>query len=106
MGVICKLKHTLLSKALLNLYYTMVHPHLLYGISIWGNMHNKSLNRLATLQNKAVKTIAGAQWQDYSMPYYAQLRILKLNPPSKIQNAKTLKKFQISGSQDLELSSS
>jgi len=39
-----------------------MHPHLLYGISIWGNTHNKLLNRLATLQNKAVKIIAGAQF--------------------------------------------
>jgi len=49
----------------------MVHPHLLYGISIWGNTHNKHLNRLATLQNKAVKIIDGAQWQDHATPYYA-----------------------------------
>jgi len=144
-GIICKLKHIMPSKVLLNLYYTMVHPHLLHGISIWGNTHNKHLNRLASLQNKAVKIIIGAQWQDQATPYYAQLRIRKLhelyvyevaklmhkrfskklplnlthffvsinrihtrttrlsssdlNPiPSKIQNAKTPKKFQISGS--------
>ena len=39
----------------------MIHPHLLYGITVWGNAFDKHLKRLATLQNKAVKLISGAQ---------------------------------------------
>ena len=36
-GVMCKLRNLLPPKALLVLYYSMIHPHLLYGITIWGN---------------------------------------------------------------------
>jgi len=44
-GVINKLRHTLPLKALRNLYYSMVHPHLLYGIAIWGNTYDKYLKK-------------------------------------------------------------
>ena len=37
LGVMCKLRNVLPPKALLVLYYSMIHPHLLYGITIWGN---------------------------------------------------------------------
>jgi len=72
-GILCKLKHTLPLKTLVNLYYTMIHPHLLYGITVWGNSSNKYLKGITTLQNKAVKIITGAHWRDHVTSYYAQL---------------------------------
>ena len=77
-GVLSKLKHVLPFTALRNLYYSIIHPHLLYGISIWGNTSDRSLQQLITLQNKAVKIILGGQWRDHVTPYYEQSKILKL----------------------------
>ena len=68
-GVLSKLKHVLPFTALRNLYYSMIHPHLLYGISIWGNTSDRSLQQLLTLQTKAVKIISGRQWRDHVTPY-------------------------------------
>ena len=79
LGVLCKLCHILPKSALRNLYHSMIHPHLLYGITVWGNAFDKHLKRLATLQNKAVKLISGAQWRDHVTPSYLKLQILKLN---------------------------
>ena len=80
LGVQCKLRRHILPKsALRNLYHSMIHPHLLYGITVWGNAFDKHLKRLATLQNKAVKLISGAQWCDHVTPSYLKLQILKLN---------------------------
>ena len=78
LGVRCKLRNVLPPKALLVLYYSMIHPHLLYGITIWGNRCKKYLKRLRTLQNKAVKVLGGGRWQDHASAYYLQLNILKL----------------------------
>jgi len=67
----------------------MVHPHLLYGIAIWGNTHDKYLKKLVTLQNKAVKLIGRANWRDNATPYYKKLQILKLKDiyiPMRLQN--------------------
>ena len=61
LSVLCKLRNVLPPKALLVLYYSMIHPHLLYGITIWGNTYKKHLKRLRTLQNKAVKVLGGGR---------------------------------------------
>jgi len=46
--VINKLRHILPLKALQNLYYSMVHPHLLYSIVIWGNTYDKYLKKTSS----------------------------------------------------------
>ena len=35
----------------------MIHPHLLYGIVIWGTTFKSYLKRLSSLQNRAIKQI-------------------------------------------------
>ena len=42
LDVMCKLRNVLPPKALLVLCYSMIHPHLLHGITIWG-IHTKSI---------------------------------------------------------------
>ena len=64
-------------KVLLVLYYFMIHPYLLYGITIWESTYKKYLKRLRTLQNKAVKVLSGGRWQDHASSYSSQLNILK-----------------------------
>ena len=91
-GVLSKLKHVLPLTALRNLYYSMIHPHLLYGISIWGNTSDRSLQQLITLQNKAVKIISGGQWRDHVTPYYEQSKILKLKDLYTYEVAKMMHK--------------
>ena len=44
--VLCKLRHLLPKPALHNLYYSMIHPDLLYGITVWENAFDKHLKRL------------------------------------------------------------
>ena len=61
-GVWSTLRHDLPSKALQNLYYSLIHPHFLYGSIIWGNTYITCLKRLTTLQNRAVKISVGAHW--------------------------------------------
>ena len=80
-------------KALLVLYYSMIHPHLLYGITIWGNTYEKYLKRLRTLQNKAVKVLGGGRWQDHAFAYYSQLNILKLEDLYTYEAAKLMHKY-------------
>ena len=37
-GIMSKLKHFLPQSAMIKLYYALVHPHLLYGLIIWGQI--------------------------------------------------------------------
>ena len=45
-GISTKLKTILPKQNLLQLYYTLVHSHLTYGISIWGSRYPSHLQKL------------------------------------------------------------
>ena len=55
--ILFKLNKILPSNALLMLYYALVHPHLTYGILIWGSTYKSYLNTLQLSQNKAMRAI-------------------------------------------------
>jgi len=50
-----------------------------YGLIVWGNTYKAYLNKVCTLQNKAIDTIGGGTWRESATPYYAKLEISKLN---------------------------
>ena len=77
-GVMTKLKHYLPQKALLTVYYSLVHTHLLYGLSVWGSAYKTHLKKLITLQNKAVKIIGGGSYRDKASPCYSDTKTLNL----------------------------
>ena len=77
-GILCKLKHVLPQNALLKLYYSLFHSHLLYGLVAWGSTFPTYLHKLASVQNKEVKLLGGGHFLQISTHYYAKLKILKL----------------------------
>ena len=77
-GILSKLQTTLPPKSSLKLYYTLFHPHLLYGLIVWGSTYPSFLNKLGKLQNKAVKLVARGKFCDKATPYSAKLKILKI----------------------------
>ena len=89
-----KLRHILPLKALQNLYYSLIHPHLLYGIIIWGDTYKTYLKRLTTLQHRAVKISVGAHWQDNTANYNMQLQVLKLHELYTCEVAKFMYKYK------------
>ena len=56
-GIISKLRHYAPTSILFKLYYAILYPHLLYGIVVWGSTYKSYLQRLVSLQNKAVRLI-------------------------------------------------
>lgn len=92
-GIMSKLKHLLPSKTLLQLYYTMVHPRLLYGLVVWGSTYKSYINKLGILQNKAVRIVAGGNWSDHVTPFYKKLNILKIKDLYNYEIAKFMHKY-------------
>ena len=69
-GILYKLKFVLPSKSLVTLYYSVIHSHLLYGLMVRGSTFPTYLNRLATLQNEAIRVIGGCNCNDSATPLY------------------------------------
>ena len=87
-GIISKLRHFLPTNALLNVHYAFIHPHLLYGLPIWGSSFPSHLKKLTVLQNKAIKLIGGGLPRDRATPFYYKLNILKLSDLFKLEIGK------------------
>ena len=89
-GVISNVEQVLPVSALRTLYYSTIHPHLLYGIVSWGSTFKTYLGKLSVLQNKALRIIAGGNWLDNATQYYAKLNDLKLDDLYKFEIAKLM----------------
>ena len=87
-GIIMKLKDFLPTPALLMLYYSIVYPHILYGIIIWGSTSTSHLNNLQLIQNKAVRAICSLNWREHVTPCFHRLKILKIKDVAKMEIAK------------------
>ena len=61
-GIITKLKTILSKQNLFQLYYTLVHSHLTYGITISSSIYPSHLQKLQVLQNKAAEAICNAPY--------------------------------------------
>ena len=87
---ICKLKFVLPKYALIKLYHTLFHLHLLYGQVIWRSTYPTYLMKISTLQNKVVKLVGGGAFQDRATQFYYKLNVLQLINLYKIKISKLM----------------
>ena len=97
-GILAKLKPLLKDNLLKCIYYSLVYSHLSYGIEAWGSATKTNLNKINTLQHKAIRIMSGVQYfQVYgqepgplpsSEPLYKNMEILKLEDIFKLNIAK------------------
>ena len=84
-GMMSRVKHFVSRKTLRSLYFAFVHPHIIYGITLWGATFDKGLSRIKTLQKKAIRLITGASRMDHCEPRQRELGILKVDDLYKVQ---------------------
>ena len=78
LGVIRKVSHILPKTALKTLYFSLIHTYLTYCNIIWASKSTSQLQKLITVQKKAVRVITGAPWNSHSAPLFNTTKILKL----------------------------
>ena len=68
-GIITLLRNSMSTDLLVNLYYSLIYSHLIYGIHVWGSACQTVLEKVQVLQNKAVRVISKVQhFQIYGQP--------------------------------------
>ena len=77
-GILSKLRFLFPSFTLLLLYHALVHPHLLYGLPIWGSTFKTYLDKLQILQNKAIRVITNSDRRSSITPLFRNLKVLKI----------------------------
>ena len=83
-GLLYKIRHFVTMDIMKILYYSLVYPHLLYAIEVWGSADDTHLNKLFLLQKRIVRliTFSDKRQTDYSFlpsdPLFLKLGIHKI----------------------------
>ena len=91
--IIKQVKNLLPLDCLRTLYFALIHPHLSYGITAWGNASQVTLKRTNILQKRAIRTICRANYDSHTEPLFKQLNIMKLKEQYEYEAAIHMYKF-------------
>lgn len=94
LGILNRVKYILPRQILITLYLTMIHPYLIYCNIIWGGASLLALNRLVTLQKRALRLITCSYFRAPSNPIFRKLGILKLPDIYKYETLMFVYKFK------------
>ena len=76
-GLFYKMRQYLERKAsLINLYYSLVFPYLIYCNEVWGNASAVHLEPIIKIQKRAIRTITFSSYLSPSKPIFQSLDIL------------------------------
>ena len=85
-GMLSKLRHFVNSSTLRSVYYGIFSSIMSYASQVWGQISNKYVNRISRLQDKAIRIINFAAFNDSRGKLYKKKKILRLEDHIKIQN--------------------
>ena len=88
-GILNCLKRQLPMHIKLTLYYSLVQPHIIYGILLWG--HN--CDRILKLQKKIIRIISLSKYNAHTNPLFRSLNILKVNDTFSLYTLKFYHKY-------------
>lgn len=89
-GIMKKLKNTLPSWVLKNIYNALILSYLNYGVIIWGGKNN---SRLFKLQKKAVRAIAKSKYNAHTSPLFRNFGLLTIDDLCALHDMKFCYKF-------------
>jgi len=68
------------------LYFSLIYPHLTYGITTWGSVSDHKLDLIYKLQKRAVPLIILSKYRAHAEPLFTRLNVLKLFDIYKLQS--------------------
>lgn len=77
-GMFLKHRHYIGLKILVNFYYALVYPFLIYGIIVWGNVYPSTLKPVYILLKKTLHIITFSKFGEPSSPLFISLNIIML----------------------------
>ena len=89
-GLLSKIRHFVTSLTLKHLYHSLFNSRLVYGCILWKTATYVQLNRVRTLQKRAIRTITYSRYHDHTSQHFRNLKIFKLNASLKLQESKAL----------------
>ncbi len=77
-GLLSRLRHFIPEKTLIIVYNSIVLPILDYSLVLWSFTYNNHINRLITLQKRAVRVMTFSRFDAHSEPLFEKVDIMPL----------------------------
>ena len=81
-GALNRLKNILPQKIKLQIYNSIIQPHLRYGILAWG--YSTHINKVFRLQKRSIRSIAAVKFNAHTDPIFKRLNVLKIDDLRKL----------------------
>ena len=95
-GSLVKLRNCVSTETIREIYHALVHSYLRYGITVWGNASQASLQPLISLINRAVGIMSFAPFGLIDLePIYKELKLLNLDQIFTLESAKCMYKRNV-----------
>jgi hypothetical protein len=80
-----QVKFSLPQESLHTLYFSLLHPHLTYGILAWGNAKSCFIHKTEVMQKRALRIINYKTYNSHTDPLFKHSGILKLSDLYQLQ---------------------
>jgi AraC-like DNA-binding protein len=84
LAVLSKVKHLLPKSAMLSIYHSLIESHINYSILSWGKTCQRQINRVRTIQKRAVRIICKQRYNSHTDPLFRDLQLLKVDDIFKL----------------------
>ena len=75
-GILSKMRYLITLDVLINLYYTLIYPFLIYGLVVWGNTYPTNIKPLFILQKRTIRMITFLKFDEHSSQLFKLANIL------------------------------
>lgn len=82
--VLCKIRHYVNVKILVQFYHTIILPFFSNCCIVWGNTYNHNIKPLLRMQKKVIRLIIFSNFDAHTSPLFFQLILLKLQNHIKL----------------------
>ena len=95
-GILFKLRTEVPKSCLKSIYYSLIHPYILYLLPIFAATNEVHIRPLVTLQKRAVRILNGASYYQHTEPLFYDSGILKISDQYKLYlGSYVIKNFNI-----------
>ena len=78
-GLLAKLRHFAPLITLINIYKSLILPHVSYGLTVWGMASKCYINKILILQKRALRFINYSHLKEHAVPLFIEVDSLPVN---------------------------
>ena len=77
-GLFAKLRHSVPRPILLNIYNSLIHPYLTYGLAACCHACKTYLNKILNLQKRALRLLHFTDWYNHAISLFLEANVLPI----------------------------